>query len=566
MKAKLFFSILLTVVALLLVGCSTSDETTTIDSTSANVSESSTVPDSSSEEVTEMFIFDGEYSPILPKAEMPTQLYTLHRPENQYDLLTAVSLQGIMARKGTERLFVQYDTSTTAFVKTIKDQYPDCKVTNITSLWNFLEKDISRVSGYILTDLHDDSINVATSIAGFLNAVIITPYNKTKAEDLGLTCLLDARDKDDAWLRGSEYWSQLNPKIAFMHKPDNFENLRDYAIFCGAYTFTDQLSTQEAITEKVKHLKDGFLILGWNTACGELDTVRALAKQNGSIIAADYAKNLATLSSFKLYSAEQKTEVEEESSSKHHTVTIVISDGDNLQWALNTLPTSPNWFKNPARGKFALGWGLPPTLIDVAPPVLEHYYQTMKTNEEFIMQLSGIGYTFPSLWTNKIALLNMQMLLAEQMKRADMSVMEILDDVRLSQEFVESYYGGFLKQDAIDGILYIDYSDYSCYNGQVFWVNGKPVVTARHRIWADFTDINTLAKNINAASTNPKSVAAYSFIIVHAWSGLDANGKVVANGNTLDAVKELVDKLDKDVDVVTPSEFIRRITENTPHD
>ena len=151
------------------------------------------------------------------------------------------------------------------------------------------------------------------------------------------------------------------------------------------------------------------------------------------------------------------------------------------------------------------------------------------------------------------------------MSRADMSVMEILDDVRLNEDLARRYYGGFLEGNAIDGILYIDYSDYSCYNGQVFWVNGKPIVTARYRIWSDYTDINSLAASINRASTDPKSEAAYSFIIVHAWSGLDADGKVVEDGNTLDAVTALIEKLDDDVDVVTPSEFIRRITENTNH-
>ena len=75
-----------------------------------------------------------------------------------------------------------------------------------------------------------------------------------------------------------------------------------------------------------------------------------------------------------------------------------------------------------------------------------------------------------------------------------------------------------------------------------------------------------LASEINRASTDPSSEDAYSFIIVHAWSGLDSKGNIVANGNTLDAVAAIVEKLDPDVEVVTPSELIKRITKNVSHD
>ncbi|MBQ7364408.1 MAG: hypothetical protein IJW46_02285 [Clostridia bacterium] len=568
-KINLILMIAALLSIVMLVGCRdaelTSEDGMSTNVTSAPLPTDTTTTENTVSEAAKQFVFEGEYSPLLPKAEMPTKLYLANAPSDSQDLLTLVSLQGIMARNGTERIFIQYDTAASLFLNTVKSQYPDCSTGYVISVWSFLKKDPSRVSGYILTDLHDDSINVATSLAGHLNAIIVTYQNEAEAKKLGLECLLDVANKDDTWLRNSEYWQLLGKNVAFMHNPDNFENLRDYAIFCGAYMFTDQLSTQEEIIAKVSHMNSGFLILGWNTACGELDTVRALSQENGSIIAADYAKNLSTLSGLSLYSATQKTEQVEENKGNHHTVTIVISDGDNLQWALNTLPTSDKWFKNSARGEYAIGWGLPATLIDVASPALEYYYRTMKSNEEFIMQLSGIGYTFPSYWTNRLELMRMQKKLATAMARADMSVMEILDDVRLNQTIAETYYGGFLNETAVDGILYIDYSDYSCYNGQVFWAYDKPIVTARYRIWADYTNIESLANSINKASTNPRDTAAYSFIIVHAWSGLDQEGNVVKDGNTMDAVTALIEKLDDNVDVVTPSEFIRRITENVNH-
>ena len=558
-KLTVFFAVLLLCMLCLLAGCQEADETT------ADKAADTTAAEITTKEEESLFIFEGEHASVLPKGKTPEKLYVASTPSTTADLLSLVSLQGIYAKNTSERIFIQYDSSAKLFLDTVKKQYNNCEVSTLSSLWLFLKKDTSKVSGYILTDTGDDSINVATSVAGFLNAIIVTKENESSAKGVGLTCLLDVSDKDDTWLRTSEYWDRLSRDVAFMHHPGNTENLRDYAIMCGAYMFTDQISTREALTARIRHMNDGFIILGWNTALGELDTVRALGNENGSIIPADYAKNLATLSSFPLCSAKQQTKAGEEASKLRHTVTVVISDGDNLQWALNTLPTSRNWFKNPARGDYALGWGLPASLIDVAPPVMEYYYSNMKENEEFIMQLSGLGYTFPSYWKSPEALAEMQKKMGDVMERADMSVMEILDDVRLNQDKAEYYYGGFLKEDSIDGILYIDYSDYSCYNGQIFWANGKPIVAARYRIWADYTNIDSLAASINSAPANLSNEKAYSFIIVHAWSGLDANGKVVKDGNTVDAVTALVEKLDDNVDVVTPSEFIRRITEYVDH-
>ena len=203
-------------------------------------------------------------------------------------------------------------------------------------------------------------------------------------------------------------------------------------------------------------------------------------------------------------------------------------------------------------------------MIDLAPPAFLHYYNSMKENEEYIMQLSGLGYTFPSKWRDITALAEMQKKVTDAMARSDMSVMEILDDVKLTSAVVKKYYGGFLDADAVDGILYIDYGNYDAYHGQIFWYEGKPVVSARYRLWADLqgSDINSIATAINQASTDPESADAYSFIIVHAWSGLNPAGQLVNNGNTMDAVAKLVEAFGDNVELVTPTECISRISEN----
>ena len=573
-KKNILIAILMMIVGAVILLGSCSDSGNQIDTmpvqSSDNNSEVTTESPSSTTqtEETKMFSLYGEYDAVFPKPEQREKLYIVQSvPQSSDDLLTLVSLQGLLARNSKSGIIIEYDSSVKSYTSMLRSYYSDvCKMTYSSGLWSTVSSEIDSVDGYILTDRGDDSINVANSLAAQLNAIIVTENNRAAAENRGLKCLLDVSDKDDAWLRQSEYWDKLDKDIAFMINTGYTEHLRDYAIFCGSYVFSDSDDTPKKLTDRVGHMNDNFIVFGWNTACGEFDTVKTFASINGSIIASDFAKNLSALSAFSLNEAHQKTEAAESASADKHTVCFVISDGDNLQWTLNDFQTSDKWWANKKRGDFYTGWGLPASMIDVAPAALQYYYRTMKETDEFIMQLSGIGYTFPSYWRSISALRSMQEQLASLMGRAGMSVMEILDDAKLNDTLVQRYYSGFLDHEEIDGILYIDYSNYAGYGGQIFWSNDKPIVAARHRVWAGFTDVTQLASEINRASTDPSSEDAYSFIIVHAWSGLDSKGNIVANGNTLDAVAAIVEKLDPDVEVVTPSELIKRITENVSHD
>ncbi|KAA8954310.1 hypothetical protein, partial [Mycobacterium sp.] len=61
-----------------------------------------------------------------------------------------------------------------------------------------------------------------------------------------------------------------------------------------------------------------------------------------------------------------------------------------------------NWFESPYHGKFAVGWGMGPTLIDVAPTLAQWYYQHAGPKDEFIADVSGIGYIDPAVWADRL--------------------------------------------------------------------------------------------------------------------------------------------------------------------
>ena len=548
------------VVALTLTACGADTDT------AAETLPGTTVAITTTVVATKQFTFDGEFTPVLPTPSAPDKLYTLSRPAKANDLLTAVSLQGILAKSSGDRLIIEYDKSVSNMIAVIKTYYRDtCDFKTLSNIWTYLAENPTAVKGYILTDLGDDSINVATSLAGLLEAIIVTKENENKATELGLSCLIDVTDQDDSWLRKSEYFEKLNKDVCFMLNPNGIEFLRDYAIFNNAYLFTDADVAQMNLRARVSQMNPGFTVLGWNNNCGEHGTVTALSSVNGCLIPADYAKNLATLSSYPLKEAHQKTKEITTNGKDKHTVCLVMSDGDNMQWVLNDFMTSPKWYASIRRGKFPFAWGLPASTIDIASPAFMYYYKNMKPTDEFIMELSGLGYTFPSKWKDMDALALMQSKVVDSMKRSDMSVLEILDDVTLTQSVVDTYYQGFLTDPAIQGAFYLDYSNYAAYNGKIFWTNGKPIVTAKYRLWAGTDSIEDIAASINRATTNETKAGAYTFITVHAWSGMDENGNFSANGNTMEAVYKLVSLLDDDVELVTPTEFIERITENLDH-
>ena len=501
------------------------------------------------------------------KAQLTAErLLVLKSPESYSDALTLGTLQGLVANKSTEQIIFS-EGAFDAYLPILKKEF-GCHAAykdENREEWNaknLLSYFMPLVDGYILTksDKSSECTYVAISLSAPLNAVVVTEENEQVAKDTGLAMLIDARELDDNWLRSSPFWSNINRDIAVEQPLSEAPRLIDYAVMTGAYFSIYNGKDQDAHTEKYRYLNDGATVYGWNATLGEYDTVMSFAKLNACLVPADHAYNISTLSSFDLDSIMQSTKsLSERYSERKHTACFVMSDGDNIQWLLNKYMTDEKWYASRHRGKFSLGWGLPATTIDVAPAMVKYAYDNMTDEDEFIMQLSGVGYTFPSYW-DKTELEKMASKVSDYMDRMNMKYAEILDD----EGFCVEHFDPFTKQEGIDGIFYIDYWNYAGMKGDILWSNEKPVVSAKYRLWAELEDgqIDYIANAINSSSTDPASPEAYSFIIVHCWSGLDREGNLVPDGNTVDAVKAVIDKLSRDVDVVTPSEFMTRVIAN----
>ena len=496
-----------------------------------------------------------------------TKILLLNAPGGD-NSLTLATLQGLAAANSTTQILFR-SGSWSKYLEYIKATGPDgfnAKVVEKNAAgqeWTvatLLEEYSSMLDGYILCDTEDESVNVAITLAHYLKAVVVTPSNVAVAEKAGLSMVLDVTEYDDAWLRDSAYFDMLTTEVAVEQPANMAPRLVDYAVMAGCYFNFYNGNDGEEHAKMFDFLDDGAIVIGWNNTLGEYDTVLSYAHLNACLIPADHACNLSTLSGFNragtVNDAQYATTVDGKVTNEaRHTVCFVMSDGDNLQWMLNDF-TSGRWYGSELRGLFPMTWGIPAMLGDLAHPMFDYIGATQTAMDEIIMQLSGLGYTFPSKW-DEFERESMAERLAEIMSARGIKYMNLLDD----KGFTEENLGAFLKQDGIEGIFYTDYANYAGYKGEIKWVNGKPAVSARYRLW----DIaggrpEDIANSINNAPTDVRNANSYSFIIVHAWSGV-TDGKFGSGGSSMEAIDALMMMLDADVDVVSASEFMARINQ-----
>ncbi len=127
-----------------------------------------------------------------------------------------------------------------------------------------------------------------------------------------------------------------------------------------------------------------------------------LASQYGKITTvSDYVENFSVLSGYRLSALKQKPQSPPIALDRSKVyVAITISDGDNLcPWR----GVFRKYFNDPLHGAFPVGWGMGPTLVDVAPVQAQWYYDHARPTDEFMCDVSGAGYINPAQWGAALA-------------------------------------------------------------------------------------------------------------------------------------------------------------------
>lgn len=486
-----------------------------------------------------------------PRAKVCAEKLLLMDPPQGDEALALASLQGVLAnvsatqllfRSGAWRQYTEYMTDVATE-----------ELTGERATAAFLLKEFAPlVGGYVLCD--EKGAQAAVSVAAVLQAVVIPESLQSAAEDAGMTCWEDARGWTDKTLRRSRYFRQLSQTVAFSQPVSYAPRLVDYAVMAGAYCGYSDSDRESDCRRTYSFLRSNAVVLGWNSALGEYGTVAALSSLNACLIPADHACNLSVLSGFPSVALRQEVAAPEQAAEAGHTVCLFMSDGDNLQWMLTQF-TGASHFGSPLRGRFPMGWGLPACLNAAAPTMARWLYDNRTAEDEMIMQLSGLGYTFPSRWKDPFALRRMYGLLGEQMADMDLRVAAVLDDGGFSHRAIDS----LTAQVGVAGVFYLDYKDYAATGGAMRLFRGKPVIGAKYKLWADSPggSPEEIAAAVNASCKAPADPDAYSLIVIHAWSGLDENGRFAAYGDTMAAVDRMVSAFDEDVRIVPPTQFVQ---------
>lgn len=510
--------------------------------------------------------FNCEYknrSNYIKNPIVPTYLYVISQDTMSTSERTMIAtLQGLVNSNSSFQIYTlnSKQPDYQIWLDDLKNNY-GVSYEIISNPWDLLDKFKDYIDGYVLysnNSSKDPSINNACSLASLNNSIAINEDIQDKVISHGITNIIgDCRNTDNEWAYNNLWNSGLNHSIIIELSPDKDTALRDYGIMTKSLIFYEDSVKDTSLRDKIfSSMEKDSVCLGWGL--DEFINVSTASKHGISMVAADWSYNLTVLSAFPSLPMNQKSSVNIPNKKEVHTVTFIMSDGDNQQWNLGTNYSSPKWYGSSYRGDFNLGWSLSPSLYYLAPTVFNLYYNNASCgsyNDYFIVSPSGNGYMYPSKF-EKSSLGSYINRLDDYMKEVNQKYVSIIDD---SSFYDNTLWDKFTIKPNIQGLFYLDYHMHNNYHGEITWSNNKPIVSCRDLLWDGVESEADLVENINqrinSGQTDIHNSNSYTFIYVHVWS------------KDLSNIQEVVSKLSENskVSIVTPETFMERIINNVKH-
>jgi hypothetical protein len=468
--------------------------------------------------------------------------------------LLIATLQGIVARQSSTQIYIDGGSGYSIWDEDLSANYR-IPMTTVTSPWSILNQFKGLVSGYIRCNIsgNTNSLNAATSLCGPFNAIAVDSSIESTVNSYGITNLIaDVSSVNDQFV-----WTNVNPdynallsrNMVAEQKQSFYANLRDYATLANAYTFFEG---NDSFRTSVMHaMNPGAACFGWGDASDGEDLFVGPDSSNGVVnIPSDYALDLSALSGVQVPSIYQSTYDIPAPQTNVNYVTFVMTDGDNVQ---ENLGSDPAIYQSGYRGKFNFGWSLSASLANLAPSVLQWYYDNASNGPNrdfFVAGVSGLGYFYPS--ELPAADLGQQVGQINQfMTSADMDITQVLD---FSSFTNAALWAQYLAEPNINALIYLDYSQYDKEGGAMYFsTNGKPILSCSDLIWGGLESPAQVIANINNAPRDPSSPSSYKLVEYH------LNDSTYSN---LSYVLEVVTNLSNYVQVVTPEEFQRLVVDN----
>ncbi|MBQ8287828.1 MAG: discoidin domain-containing protein [Clostridia bacterium] len=248
-----------------------------------------------------------------------------------------------------------------------------------------------------------DIANLATSVANIKGAIPLTEsiYQAWRKRGIDLPVVEDLtdlklEDKIDVYnYLYNHYWKDCSKRLLFIQDP-TFHQMRDLAAASGAAVI--HLSCSSDDMQELRIVKKFFadltpgesMLMGWNGQERELMTTAA---QYGlSCVPADYFCSPSLFArdmDVKINAVPDMPELENKI-----YIAFYFSDGDNIQYNMNAMK---EYWDNGSRyrGQIPINWTISPALLEVAPGMMNYYYQSATEKECFVSGPSGLGYTIP---------------------------------------------------------------------------------------------------------------------------------------------------------------------------
>ena len=427
-------------------------------------------------------------------------------------------------------------------------KHPQVAVRATLEPWALVERFAGRgiIKGYILYHFDrspsvgtgklrpgmDLSANVATSVAGLLDGVMIDESLEAEAKRRGLPLLLDVRDKSQQWCFDT-FKDRFNRRMLLAMDP-KMAAPRDYAI---AHQALAVFTHDEPVPSALAWLQPPAAILGW--IGGDEFKATRLATIHGHFqTATSLCLNLPVLmagaheeASPRLPQMDPRTIAWGD---KRNTVSLFTSDGDNVLFFSNGFfRNSPYFWSSPARGKIPFAWSAPLAhLVQLCPQPLEYAVET-RTPNDWLVEWHG-GYYYPDLFASERP--NRWELLATHarrtwamMQRSGANLIGCNLRYYDRPDALKAYETIIGETDGLLALLVFQYSPYNAGAGRVFWFKDKrgvdtPVITLRYQIWWNLNRrANTgtpakIAREIREAAEVPGAGPRHEWGMIHVWS------------------------------------------------
>lgn len=434
----------------------------------------------------------------------------------------------------------------------------------------------------------DNSVNVATTLAGLLGGVLVEEGLETEAATHGLKRLEDARGKTQAWCFET-YKDRLSRRMICLQDPRK-PHARDLAI---AHRTLAIYGNEPPLREALAWLEPLSPVIGWNGG-DEFETTKLTTVQGHIQTATDWCMNLPVLmagsSTVTLPMDNSFDPRSIDWNDKRSGISFISTDGDNVQWLEGSFFHNASYWQSTDRGRIPFGWSCCFTqLAQLCPVAIERALATRTPNDSLIEW--GGGYYYPDLFARDRP--HPPELLARQarrtwaqMKRTNTQIIGFNFAKLDTKETIEACRTFAGETNGLLAILAFQYAPYEEGAGKTFWVADRrgrdvPVISARYSLWEHAhrrPRAGTPAKIAREIRQSVENTAAeegprFDWSIAHVWSyfrkapGADElaedmpQSDAPQNGGVrgITPVAWATDRLPNSIRVIAPEEMAWRI-------